>query len=102
MGSPSSSRKGSRRKPLKDRRAPSGGTGTGASLRKIKGMLARPIGLEHQEGKLRLVFTERRRARPDGEAPSLSLLCAELSARMLAHEVEETAQTMRHLILVHD
>jgi hypothetical protein len=30
------------------------------------------------------------------------LLCAELSARLLAHEANEAAQTMRHLILVHD
>ncbi len=102
MGSPSSSRKGSRSKPLKDRRAPSSAAGAGVSLHKLKGMLARPIGLAQQEGKLRLVFTERRRARPEGEAPSVALLCAELSARMLVHEAEEAAQTMRHLILVHD
>ena len=102
MGSPTSSRKGSRSKPLKDRRAPATGAASGTSLRKFKGMLGRPIGLERHDGKLRVVLTDRRRARPEGEAPSLSLLCAELSARMLVHEAEETAQTMRHLILVHD
>lgn len=101
MGSPSPRRKGSRSKPLKDRRAPSGAA-AGGSLRKLKGMLGRPIGIEHQEGRLRVVFTERRRVRPEGEAPSLAMVCAELSARMLAHEAEEAAQTMRHLILVHD
>jgi hypothetical protein len=101
MGSPSSSRKGSRSKPLKDRRAPNGAA-AGGSLRKLKGVLGRPMAIERQDGKLRVVLTERRRTRPDGEAPSLSLLCAELSARMLMHEAEETAQTMRHLILVHD
>ena len=102
MGSPSSSRKGSRSKPLKDRRAPSNGAASGGSLRKLKGMLGRPIALQRQDGKLRMVLTDRRRARPEGEAPSVSLLCAELSARMLTHEAEETALTMRHLILVHD
>jgi hypothetical protein len=102
MGSPSSSRKGSRSRPLKERRAPANGAASGASLRKLKGMLGRPIALERQEGKLRVVLTDRRRVRPEGEAPSMSLLCAELSARMLVHEAEETALTMRHLILVHD
>ena len=102
MGSPSTSRKGSRSKPLKDRRAPNGAAAAGGSLRKLKGLLGRPIAVERHEGKLRVVLTERRRARPEGEAPSLSLLCAELSARMLTHEAEEAAQTMRHLILVHD
>lgn len=101
MASSTSSRKSSTRlTPMKDRRAaPDAPAG---SLRKLKGMLNRPIGLERREGKLHVVLTERRRARPADETASAALLCAELSARLLAHEANETAQTMRHLILVHD
>ena len=86
--------------PLKDRRAAVDGKG-GGSLRKLKGLLGRPIGLERREGKLHVVLTERRRQRPADEPASVSQLCAELSARLLAHESSEV-QTMRHLILVHD
>ena len=100
MASSSPSRKGSRQMPLKDRRAAPDGKG-GGSLRKLKGLLGRPIGLERRDGKLHVVLTERRRQRPADEPPSLSQLCAELSARLLAHETSEV-QTMRHLILVHD
>jgi hypothetical protein len=101
MASSSPSRKkGSRQMPLKDRRAAPDGQ-RGGSLRKLKGLLGRPIGIERREGKLQVVLTERRRQRPADEPPSLSQLCAELSARLLAHETSEV-QTMRHLILVHD
>jgi hypothetical protein len=101
MASSSPSRKGSRQMPLKDRRAAVDGKG-GGSLRKLKGLLGRPIGLERREdGKLHVVLTERRRQRPADEPASVSQLCAELSARLLAHESSEV-QTMRHLILVHD
>jgi hypothetical protein len=100
MAGSSPTRKGPRQMPLKDRRAAPNGKGSG-SLRKLKGLLARPIGLERREGKLHVVLTERRRPRPADEPPSLSQLCAELSARLLAHETSEV-QTMRHLILVHD
>ena len=101
MASSSSSRKSSSRKtPLKDRRAAA--DAPASSLRKLKGMLNRPLGVERSDGKLQVVLTERRRARPVDEKPSIALLCAELSARLLAHEANEAAQTMRHLILVHD
>ena len=101
MASSSPSRKGSSRNtPLKDRRAAP--DAPESSLRKIKGMLNRPLGVERRDGKLQVVLTERRRARPADEKPSIALLCAELSARLLAHEANEAAQTMRHLILVHD
>jgi hypothetical protein len=101
MASSSPSRKGSSRNtPLKDRRAAPDAPAN--SLRKLKGMLNRPIRLERREGRLEVVLAERRRARPADEKPSIALLCAELSARLLAHEANEAAQTMRHLILVHD
>jgi len=101
MASSSPRRKNSSRSaPLKDRRAAP--DVAPSSLRKLKGALNRPIALERRDGKLQLVLAERRRARPADETPSIGLLCAELSARLLAHEADEAAQTMRHLILVHD
>jgi len=101
MANSSPSRKGSSRNTsLKDRRAAAGAPEN--SLRKFKDMLNRPLGVERRDGKLQVVLTERRRVRPADEKPSIALLCAELSARLLAHEVNEAAQTMRHLILVHD
>ena len=101
MASSTTSRKGSTRStPLKDRRAAP--DAPASALRKLKGALNRPIVVERRGGKLQVVLTERRRARPTNEKPSIGLLCAELSARLLAHEVNEAAQTMRHLILVHD
>lgn len=101
MASSSPGRKGpSRRAPLKDRRAAA--DTAPSSLRKLKGALNRPLGLQRCDGKLRVVLTERRRARPTDETPSIALLCVELSARLLAHEADEAAQTMRHLIVVHD
>jgi hypothetical protein len=100
MVSRTPSRKSTRQPPLKDRR--SAADAAPNSLRKLKGLLSRPIGVERRDGKLHVVLTERRRARPADEKPSIALLCAELSARLLAHEANEMAQTMRHLILVHD
>jgi hypothetical protein len=100
MASTSSSRKSTRSKPLKERRAPTGADP--GSLSKLKGLLVRPIGLQRRDGKLHVVLTARRRVRPADEAPSMALLCAELSARMLAHAPDEAVRTMRHLILVHD
>jgi len=101
MASSTTSRKGTTRNtPLKDRRAAP--DAPASALRKLKGVLSRPLGVERREGKLQVVLTERRRARPADEKPSIALLCAELSARLLAHEANEAAQTMRHLILVHD
>jgi hypothetical protein len=90
----------SRNTPLKDRRAAA--DSPAGSLRKLKGMLNRPIAVERRDGKLQVVLTERRRARPANEQASIALLCAELSARLLAHEADEAVQTLRHLILVHD
>jgi hypothetical protein len=101
MASSSPSRKNSSsRTPLKDRRAAP--DAVPSSLRKLKGALNRPIGLQRREGKLQVVLTERRRTRPANEKPSIGLLCAELSARLLAREADEASQAMRHLILVHD
>ena len=95
-------RKGPRRVPVKDRRAAPGAKGTTGSLRRLKGLLGRPLGLERRGGRLRVVLIDRRRASPADQPPSLSQLRAELRARLLAHEHDCTARVMRHLVFVHD
>lgn len=93
-------RKGSHTKPLKDRRAAEGARA--GPLRKIKSALVRPIGIERRDGQLQVVLVERRRAAPVDEPPSIDQLCTDLSARLLAHEPDQAAKSMRHLVLVHD
>lgn len=88
--------------PGKDRRAAPGTKPKTGTLRKLKGLLVRPIGLERRDGQLRVVLTERRSPTPVDQPPSLPQLCAELSARLLANEPDHTAKLMRHLVLVHD
>ena len=92
-------RNGPRKMPVKDRRAAPGAKG---SLRQLKGLLGRPLGLEWRGGQLHVVLIDRRRASPADQPPSLSQLRAELRARLLAHEHDHTAQVMRHLVFVHD
>ena len=77
-------RKGPRRVPVKDRRGAPGAKGTTGSLRRLKGLLGRPLGLERRGGRLRVVLIDRRRASPADQPPSLSQLRAELRARLLA------------------
>lgn len=86
----------------KDRRAAPGVTGKSAPLRRLKGVLVRPLGLERRDGQLHLVLAERRRVPSVDAKPSLSQLCDELSARLLAYGPDYAARAMRHLVLVHD
>lgn len=86
----------------KDRRLAPGAKGANAPLRKIKNVLARPLGIERRDGQLHVVLVERRRARPADEKLSLAQLCDELSARLLAHGPDYAAKAMRHLVHVHD
>lgn len=103
MGKAAQARNGSHSgKPLKERRSSNGAS---APLRRLKGLLVRPIALERRDGKMQLVLKERRRAQPaadEGDVATPSQLCSELSARLLAHETEQTVKTMRHLMFVHD
>lgn len=47
-------------------------------------------------------LVDRQRAPASDRPPSLAQLCAELQARLLAHEGDAGAIVMRHLVLVHD
>lgn len=87
------------RPPLKDRRA---SADTPDALRQIKGLFVRPVALERREGKLRVVLVDRRKATPVPQEPSTAELCAELGARLLAHDPGQGTQTVRFLMVVHD
>lgn len=87
------------RPPLKDRRA---GPDAPIGLRHIKGLFVRPVALERRDGKLRVVFVDRRQAAPVAQEPTTAELCAELGARLLAHDPVHGTQSVRFLMLVHD
>lgn len=88
-----------RKQPAVDRRAD---PATAGSLHQLKGLLARPIGLERRAGRWHVVLVERR-VKPEREAPpTLPQLRTELRARLLAHRIDHAAEVMRHLVFVHD
>jgi hypothetical protein len=87
--------------PIKDRRAPAGATGAAAWLRRLRSLLARPLRLQRQDGRLRLVLVDRRQARPADGLPSLTESRDELRALLLVHGNEQATGVMRHLVLVH-
>lgn len=87
------------RPPLKDRRANGDAP---FALRRIKGLFLRPLTLERRNGKLRVVLVDRRQAAPVAQEPSTAELCAELGARLLAHDPGHGTQAVRFLMVVHD
>lgn len=98
MPKPGSSSKSSRRRPEKERRAPRGKAGL---LRRVKGLLGRPLALQRRDGRWHLVLVDRRR--PTFKlTPETSALCDELRERLLAHTHEAAVHAMRHLVRVHD
>jgi len=99
MANRSPARQSTRQKSSKDRRAPEGAA---PPLRRLKGLLVRPLSVERRDGKVAVVLAERRRARPVDDTPTPSRLCTELSDRLLAHEAEHTSRAMRQLVFVHD
>jgi len=102
MSTPPPAPKRARSATIEDRRAPEGAVGTGAKLNKLKGALRRPIAIERRGSQLHVVLVDRRRA-PSEDAPQpLKQVCAELRARLLAHEAGHAAELMQQLVLVHD
>jgi len=91
----------SRKAPMPDRRASPQDKGTVASLRRLKGLLARPMRLENQDGRLQLIVVERRRKRFGDDARDMRELCAELTDRLLAREDHQVLHVLRHLSCVH-
>jgi hypothetical protein len=88
--------------PIKDRRATPGAKGPAGLLRRLRGVLARPLRLQRQDGRLRLVLVDRRQARSPDAPPSLPDSRDELRARLMLDGNEQTAHVMRHLVRVHD
>jgi hypothetical protein len=88
--------------PVKDRRAAPAAKSAAGLLRRLKGLLARPLELQRHDGRLRLVLVERRQARPVDGPPSLSASRDELRALLMLHGNEHATGVMRHLVLVHD
>ena len=95
-------RKGPRTPPPKDRRAPATADGKTSLVRKLKGILGRPIALERRDGRLQVALAERRRAMPADQAPSPQQLREELRAHLLAHDPDHVDKAMRALLLVHE
>jgi len=91
--------KASSRRPERERRAPRGRAG---SVRWLKGLLGRPVGLERRDGQLHVTLVDRRRPPEVVEADAVNRLCAELSERLLAHGNDHAAVVMRHLVAVQD
>jgi hypothetical protein len=99
MSSSSFDFKAVRKKPPHERRAQRGKAG---SVRWMKSLLGRPLGMERRDNKLHVTLIERRRSPEQWEAEVIHNLCTELSGRLLAHEHAHAAATMRHLVAVHD
>ena len=103
MSTSAPTRKMPRSRPAKDRRSPGGVNGTADSLRRLKGMLGRPIALERRDGHLSIVLVDRRRARvQQASSSSRRELCHDLRARLLSDGRAETLHVMRHLVFVLD
>ncbi len=98
MSTPSQTRKRTHKALAKERRAPA--DASAGSIHKLRGLLARPIGLQRRDGRLHVVLVDRRR--PEPPDPWLAPLQAELNERLLAQQFGPTAQAMRHLCFVHD
>lgn len=92
--------KGPPQAPQQERR--SNGDAPVGSLRHLKSLLGRPVGLERRGGQLHVVLVERRSSPRAGAQPALAPLRAELRARLLTHGSADAARVMRHLVYVHD
>jgi hypothetical protein len=87
-----------RKQPLVERRA---AAGTPGALQRLKALFLRPMRLERQDGRWRLVLVERRGPTHDA-AVALKALRHELRARLVAHRIDHPARLMRHLVVLRD
>jgi hypothetical protein len=95
-------RPSSRNKPFVERRASSHAQADDAAvaLRKVKGALDRPLGLERKDGQLRVVFVERRRTLPADQPPTLARIRTDLNCRLADLADTPAERLMRHLAFV--
>lgn len=88
--------------PAEDRRAPESARGLGVKLRRFRGLLRQPMGIERRGLHLDLVIVDRRR-RPDPHRPPTPAQVREdLRVRLTAIDQNHATQGMRQLIRVHD
>lgn len=102
--SESESRRARRRRPgpaIEDRRVPSSAGGLGVKLRRLKGVLKRPLRLERRGLHWLVVVVDRRRSPSPLAVPSEAQLLSELRARLLAIDHEHAANGMRQLVALH-
>jgi hypothetical protein len=86
---------------IDDRRVPTSARGLAVSLRRLKGMLKRPLRLQRSGLQWHIVLVDRRRNAPH-QPPSQAQLLSELSARLLAIDDEHAAAGMRQVVRLHD
>lgn len=103
MSTPPPVRKGSRPNvPVKDRRAALVSQGTSGSLRRLKGLMARPMRLERRDGHLQVVLVDRRAApTADQSLLLLSALRTELRSHLLADDSESAVSALSDLFVVY-
>jgi hypothetical protein len=98
-----SSRKASRRQPFVDRRVASRAAApddAADTLRKVKGALGRPLGIERKDGHVRVVLVERRRTPPADQPPMLARICRDLRGRLVDLADSPAERLMRHVAFV--
>ncbi len=83
----------------RERRAPTGPKG---SMRWIRSILGRPVGLQRRADGLHVTLLERRRSPEVVQAESMARLREELRLRLLDLEHHHATTAMRHLVHVHD
>jgi hypothetical protein len=82
-----------------ERRAPTGPKG---SMRWIRSILGRPLGLQRRPDGLHVTLLDRRRSPEVVQAESMARLREELRLRLLDLEHHHATTAMRHLVHVHD
>lgn len=81
----------------RERRAPRGRPG---SLRWLREMLSRPLGLERRGNATHVVLKDRRRLPDEVRADAMKQLCNELGRRLNTLQPGTERQAMRHLVAV--
>lgn len=88
--------------PAEDRRAPESARGLGVKLRRFKGLLRQPMGIERRGLQLDLVIVDRRRLPDIHRPPTPAQVREDLRLRLMAIDQNHATHGMRQLIRVHD
>jgi hypothetical protein len=104
-----------RKQPAKDRRAGPGSPAIVRSMRQLKGLLSRPLGVARRNGGWRVVFVERRKGLP-ADLPTVAAppparavkvdeherLCSELRGLLRHHAGPADTTGLHHLTMVYE